>query len=210
MLGILLAKIFKKNIDLQLIKMHNVGLDETILAKVISNNAKFDKSSVLMKKLLRKISISKASLIQYNKQNNILNSNAKAYNSNLNETVLVPVFSKLNSQTELGVKNVKTISDSKKNINFTQLYDQTNNLNILQSNPITHGKVVGLNIRIAGRLQKEPIKPKQTVKTITLGSLSKDRTNFNSSSSFTSKNKKGTFRITIKMGHIRTFVTSSK
>lgn len=50
-LGKLLANIFKKNVDLQLIKLHNVGLDSEVLAKVISLNARFDKSSVLLKKV---------------------------------------------------------------------------------------------------------------------------------------------------------------
>ena len=69
------------------------------------------------------------------------------------------------------------------------------------------GKVVGINIRIAGRLQKEAIKPKQTVKTVSIGSFSKNRANITSQSSFTSKNKKGTFRVTVKMAHSRTFST---
>jgi Mitochondrial ribosomal protein (VAR1) len=207
LLGILLAKILKKNIDLQIVKLHNVGLEETILAKVISENAKFDKSSVLIKKLLRKITVSKASLIQFNKQNKILNNNALTYNSNLHNKISVPVFSKLKN-TELGVKHVNTISDNKKNITLNQLYDQINKVNILQTNPLALGKVVGLNIRIAGRLQKEAIKPKQTVKTVLVGAFSKNRANITSLSSALAKNKKGTFRITVKMAHSRTFSTS--
>jgi hypothetical protein len=214
LLGILLTKIFKKNIDLQIVKLHNVGLQETIIAKVISENAKFDKSSVLIKKLLRKIAISNASLIQFNKQNKILNNNDLVYNSglNLHNTFSVPVFSKLNINKTLrnGVKPINIISDNKKNITLNQLYDQTNKINILHTNPLALGKTVGLNIRIAGRLQKEPIRPKQTVKTITVGSLSKERSNIANLSSITSKNKKGTFRVSVKMAHIRTFSSSTK
>jgi hypothetical protein len=51
LLGTFLSKMFKKNIELQLVKLHNVGLEETILAKIISENARFDKSSVLLKKI---------------------------------------------------------------------------------------------------------------------------------------------------------------
>ena len=104
---------------------------------------------------------------------------------------------------------VEAINNDKKNIRLAQLYDQVNKVQILNSNPLALSKVVGLNIRIAGRLQKEAIKPKQTVKTFTVGSLSKERTNTNSLSSFTSKNKKGTFRITVKMAQSRTFSSSS-
>jgi Mitochondrial ribosomal protein (VAR1) len=204
LLGSLLTKIFKKNIDLQIIKMHNVGLQENILANAISENAKFDKSSVLIKKLLRKIVISNASLIQFNKQNKILNNNYLIYNSNLNNIISVPVFKNLKIK-EQGVKLINTISNRKKNINLNQLYDQTKKVDILHTNPLALGKLVGIKIRIAGRLQKEPIKPKQTVKSITVGSLSKERSNLSNLNSFTSKNKKGTFRVSVKMAHIRTF-----
>ncbi len=206
LLGSLLTKIFKKNIDLQIIKMHNVGLQENIIAKAISENTKFDKSSVLIKKLLRKIAISNASLIQFNKQNKILNNDDLIYNSvgNLNNIISVPVFKKLKIK-EQGVKLINTISNNKKNINLNQLYDQTKKVNILHTNPLALGKLVGIKIRIAGRLQKEPIRPKQTVKIITIGSLSKEKSNSINLSSFTSKNKKGTFRVSVKMAHIRTF-----
>jgi len=51
LLGTLLAQIFNKNIDLQLVKMHNVGLDSEISSQVIALNAKFDKTSTLLKKV---------------------------------------------------------------------------------------------------------------------------------------------------------------
>ena len=104
-----------------------------------------------------------------------------------------------------GVKFINTISESKKNITLNQLYDQSNKFNILHTNPLALGKLAGLKIRIAGRLHKDAIKPKQTVKSITVGSLSKERANITILSSFTSKNKKGTYQVTVKMAHIRTF-----
>jgi hypothetical protein len=205
LLGSLLTKIFKKNIDLQIIKMHNVGLQENIITKVISENAKFDKSSVLIKKLLRKIAISNASLIQFNKQNKILNNNNLMYYSNLHNTISVPVFRKLNINEKIGVQLINTISNSKKKITLNQLYDQTKKINILHTNPLALGKLVGIKIRIAGRLQKDPVRPKQTIKILKVGTLSKERSNSSSFGSFGSKNKKGNYQITIKMAHIRTF-----
>jgi len=206
LLGNLLTKIFKKNIDFQIIKIHNVGLQENIITKVISENAKFDKSSVLIKKLLKKIAISNASLIQFNKQNKILNNNDLVYNSNLHNIISVPVFKKFGLKIKKqGVKLINTISDSKKNITLNQLYDQTKKVDLLHTNPLALGKLVGLKIRIAGRLQKDAIKPKQTIKSITVGSLSKERSNFSGLSYSTSKNKKGAFRVSVKMAHIRTF-----
>jgi hypothetical protein len=195
--------------------MHNVGLQENIIAKVISENAKFDKSSVLIKKLLRKIAISNASLIQFNKQNKILNNNDLVYNSiplpagagHLHNIISVPVFNvkKLKIKEQIGVKQIKAISENKKNIRFNQLHDNINNIASLQTNPLALGKVVGIKIRIAGRLQKDAIKPKQTIKSITIGSLSKERSNLSGLNYSTFKNKKGTFRVSVKMAHIRTF-----
>jgi hypothetical protein len=211
LLGKFLSQIFKKNIELQIIKLHNIGLEETILAKIISENAKFNKSSVLIKKLLRKINVSKASLIQFNKQNNILNGETRVYEPMLYNKVSIPAFSNLNNKNQqLGVKLLDLIDSNKKNIRQAQLYDQINKVQIINSNPLDLGKVVGLNIRIAGRLIKDTVKPKQTVKKITIGSLSKERSNSTGLSAFTSKNKKGCFRITVKMAHNRTFFTSTK
>jgi hypothetical protein len=51
LLGILLTKIFKTNVDVQLIRVHNAGLDSEILAKVIALNARGDKTSTLLKKV---------------------------------------------------------------------------------------------------------------------------------------------------------------
>jgi hypothetical protein len=50
-LGILLTKIFKKNIDIQLIRLHNAGLETEILSKIIALNARETKTSTLLKKI---------------------------------------------------------------------------------------------------------------------------------------------------------------
>jgi len=149
-------------------------------------------------------------LIHFQKQNKIINDNALAYDSNLQNEIVVPMFSKLNNKTHIGVKPVDLISNQKKNITLAQLYDHTKSIQVLHSNPLALGKTVGLNIRIAGRLRADPIKPKQTVKSVSVGNFSKDRANTVSLSSFTTKNRKGTFRITVKMGHSRTFSTSTE
>jgi len=127
----------------------------------------------------------------------------------LHNKILVPFLSKVNNKIP-GVNLVSPISTEKKNISLAQLYDQTKNVNILHTNPLVLGKVVGLNLRVAGRLRADPLRPKQTVKTVTVGSLSKDRSNVSNTGSFTSKNRRGSFRITVKMGQIRTFATSPK
>jgi hypothetical protein len=213
LLGNLLAKIFKKNVEIQLIKLHNVGLDSKILAQAIGLNAKFDKTAILLKKLLRRVSISKASLIHFNKQNSILNGNANVYDVNLYNNSIIPVFSDFNNKTQDRfapvTKPINLIANYKNNVKIAQLHDKIDAVQVLNSNPLSLGKTVGLSIRIAGRLRADPIKPKQTVKSIIVGNFSKERVNTSNISSFTSKNKKGTFRITVKLGQSRTMSTKA-
>jgi hypothetical protein len=148
-------------------------------------------------------------LIQFKKQNNILNSNALGYNIDLANKVIIPDLSELNNKKKIGVKDINLISNSKNNISLAQLHDQVKNVQILNSNSLTLGKTVGLYIRIAGRIKSDPSRPKQTVKKITVGSLSKERSNTFSIGSSIAKNRKGTFKITIKMAHSRTISTNA-
>jgi hypothetical protein len=50
-LGLLLSKILGKNVELQLIRLYNVGLDQNILAQTISSNSKKYKLRILLKNL---------------------------------------------------------------------------------------------------------------------------------------------------------------
>lgn len=58
----------------------------------------------------------------------------------------------------------------------------------------------GLNIKIAGRLMREPIIPRITTKTFEKGARAPGKVNFLDNSSFTGKNKKGAFTIKISSG----------
>lgn len=59
----------------------------------------------------------------------------------------------------------------------------------------------GINIKIAGRLMKYKIIPKKTVKIYKKGSSSKGKINYKNFSRNTTKNKRGTFSISIKAAH---------
>lgn len=60
--------------------------------------------------------------------------------------------------------------------------------------------ISGLNIKIAGRLMREPIIPRLTKKNIAKGARATGKVNFLDISSITSKNKKGAFTIKIVSG----------
>jgi hypothetical protein len=70
--------------------------------------------------------------------------------------------------------------------------------------------MVGISIKIAGRLSKERIKPKQTVTSLKIGNLKTNNNQVSDSYKFTNKNKRGAFTISIKMCHTRNYSTNTR
>jgi hypothetical protein len=60
----------------------------------------------------------------------------------------------------------------------------------------------GFKIKVAGRLLTQRVIPRLTVKTIQRGTLARGKAQFVDSARFTNKNKRGSFSITVTMGHI--------
>ena len=61
--------------------------------------------------------------------------------------------------------------------------------------------LTGINIKLAGRLTRQPMIPRKTVKTIQTGSLARRNTDFLTISKYTAKNRRGIFSYTITIGH---------
>jgi len=59
----------------------------------------------------------------------------------------------------------------------------------------------GINLRIGGRLMTQRLIPKQTIKTIRKGTLSKGKINFLDEARYTNKNKRGAFTLVMSIGH---------
>lgn len=60
----------------------------------------------------------------------------------------------------------------------------------------------GFKIRVAGRLLTQRVIPRLTVKTIQRGTLARGKAKFVDSARFSNKNKRGSFSITVTMGHV--------
>lgn len=60
----------------------------------------------------------------------------------------------------------------------------------------------GLKVRLAGRLLTEKLVPRKTVKTFQVGSLSRGKVNFKTTSRITLKNKRGAYSFTVTTSHI--------
>lgn len=250
----LLLKIFKKEIEVQLIRLYNIGHDPNILARSVSANTKTFNFRFLLSKLWKKISVYKSSKIILQKNRilkNITFSRAqllpienyllKPYssipyvssdvimdlnsnnNSNISSTLnkdLIPFDKYINKLDNTGLNYSKililTPTQGKKTtktgypaqltyqnshklnllIPSSILYDNMDNYKEIITNPVAPAKTTGIRIRLAGRLKTERFKPRKTVQTVQIGSLSQ---NFVNSASFTSKNKKGAFNIKVWM-----------
>jgi len=71
----------------------------------------------------------------------------------------------------------------------------TESANVLASE--LPAQIVGIKIRVSGRLVTERSKPRQTVQTAQIGSFVKDNKSLVDASCFTTKNKKGAFTIKV-------------
>nr|YP_009504987.1 ribosomal protein S3 [Lyophyllum shimeji]AWW14106.1 ribosomal protein S3 [Lyophyllum shimeji] len=76
------------------------------------------------------------------------------------------------------------------------------NLNKLSGNNVNiiPAFLSGITIRVAGRLLTHRVVPRQTVKTTRRGASAKGKINFKDIATYTNKNKRGAFSITVKSG----------
>ena len=88
------------------------------------------------------------------------------------------------------IKKLFTIAKIKKTNNFSNKYS------------IIPSYLSGFKIKVAGRLLTQRVIPRLTVKTIQRGTLARGKAKFVDSARFTNKNKRGSFSITVTMGHI--------
>lgn len=203
----LLFNLFKKEIEIQLVRLYNIGHDPYILAKSVSANTKTFNFRFLLTKLWKKVSVYKSSKI-------ILTKNRILKNITFSSEQLLPIenfflnYNDHNSSQKYTItqntnlnKKTSIINSKKLNINVPSniLYDNIDNYKDIITNPVVPAKTTGIKIRLAGRLKTERFKPRKTVQTVQIGSLSKDLTNCINSAAFTSKNKKGAFNIKVWM-----------
>lgn len=71
----------------------------------------------------------------------------------------------------------------------------TQSLNSLVSQLPSH--IIGIKVRVSGRLMMERSRPRQTVQTAQVGSFAKDNFALVDNASFTTKNKKGAFTVKV-------------
>jgi hypothetical protein len=92
------------------------------------------------------------------------------------------------------IVNTNKVLDKKQYI-YNSLFD---------SKTINPAQLAGLSIRVAGRVLSERVVPRKTVRSLQIGSLARDKASIVNTQRFTTKNKRGTYSITVKTGHLVT------
>lgn len=74
------------------------------------------------------------------------------------------------------------------------------NVNLNRNNNIIPAFLSGINIRVAGRLLTQRVVPRKTVKTVIRGASARSKVNFRDIATYSNKNRRGAYSITIKSG----------
>jgi hypothetical protein len=189
----ILSRFFNKPVEFELIRLHKPYLDSNILINFLSliiNRRDLTRSinKVFKIKSLRSSftpslenSLSRKILLNLIENLKTNKNNLKTNNINLNNSKKLISTDLVNNWLGLTFKNKKN------NLDYTY-------------NSATESFLTGFNIKIGGRLRREPIIPKVTVKKFEKGFTAKGKINYTQMARFTHKNRKGAFSITIKSG----------
>jgi ribosomal protein S3 len=202
----ILSKIFKKNIELQLIKLDYPYHDSSILAEAIGSNSKRYKFRKILDMLWLKAVVKNPAIPAYrlNKKNTykslILKKDEKDSTSELfisNLKNLRQFLAPLNSTAMLMKNYLELKNKIKKDRNKN---NKTKNLNV-NNIIVSPVKLTGIKVRLSGRLRTERIVPRKTVQIGSIGSFAKGFVDNIDSANFTSKNKNGAFNIKVWLSH---------
>jgi len=181
----ILSKFFNKKVELDLIRLHKPYFNSDICVNFLS--LIINRKNV--SKAIQKIFASKSF-------NNLLLPNISNFKFLADST-------SLNLNQELKNKEDNLIRKREKAIqlvdNWFVLSDYFDNNEVITSR-VNNAYLTGINIKISGRLRREPVIPKVTTKKFEKGFTAKGRINYSEMARFTHKNRKGAFSITINAG----------
>lgn len=225
-LSIILKKIFKKEVEFEIIKAQVPFQDSNILAQILGYNANNYKFRRMLKILIPRAVIKNPSKeLSYLPSNrphkqalidplSARRSKEIATYLNLKLKDLNPLFSQPSSYLP------PLFFNKYKKLNESFLLEQNNkkikNLMCLRSEAteslITHtlnsqeklklSYLSGINIKLAGRLMTQSIRPRFTVQNKQEGSLARVKVHLTEKSRFTGKNKRGAYSFTVSLGHV--------
>lgn len=162
-LVLLLSKILKTNVQLEIVRLKYVYHDSNILAQFLGINS-------------HKSTYGKIKNLLWKRVNTQTNSIKTAYPT---------------GPTPVRVPTAEGESSDR----------QTNNQYLYQDDTFPVTKLTGFKIKISGRLARQRVVPKKTVKTTYKGAISPNKYNLVDQATFTGKNKKGAYSIRVWTSH---------
>lgn len=170
-LVVLLSRYLSTNVELDIVRIKYPYYDSNVLAQFIGINGKF-LSFARIKKVLFKNAIIKNKI-----------------------------------KPELQKSSVALVQgNTPANLNLEQVQSQDNTNTVTPNTSVKELRssssiLTGIKFRISGRLAKQRVVPKRTVRKAYKGGVSISKLNLVTSSTYTGKNKKGAFSIRVWLGH---------
>jgi hypothetical protein len=124
-----------------------------------------------------------------------------AYPSSNSNNIGITKLMKLKNKSESKLASLNSSSVNKFFIRVDHKGTINLNLRKINKNKQIASVLMGIKVRIAGRLARQRVVPKRTVKTLYKGAISKSNSNFVDSATYTGKNKKGAFSIRVWLSH---------
>ncbi len=185
-LGLLLSHLLQTHVEVELVRLNYPYHESKILSELVGINGKNLSYSRIKYLLLNKYKILTPVTYIFNKK----------------------VINSISSITPNSILVKKTDDDLfKLNLFNYRLSDNKDLTKSSDSNDYIHCNndlrtyLTGMKLKISGRLAKQKVVPKRTVKTAYKGGISENKYNIVESSTFTHKNKKGAFSIRIWLSH---------
>jgi hypothetical protein len=197
-LSLIFGKIFNKKVEFEIIKVQLPFQDSYILAQILGYNANKYKFRQMLKILLPRAVIKNPSNKRFT--SNVLSAlREKVINNNFLSLMHYPSdisSGKFKDKVKVtsGTRSLDHENISLANLAspITALEEKGENLSYLS----------GINIKLAGRLMTQSIRPRFTVQSLQEGSLARVKVHFIEKSRFTGKNKRGAFSFTVTISHV--------
>jgi len=201
-LCLIFEKIFNKKVEFEIIKAQLPFQDSNILAQILGYNANKYKFRRMLKILIPRAVIKNPSKELLRDQ--VKSSTVYGLNSRNNQLALDN--GEINGLTEINLakKDLNMLISQPSSYLPPFINNKNNNLNA----PITRLKqtsisyLSGMNIKLAGRLMTQSMRPRFTVQNLQEGSLARVKVHFIEKSRFTGKNKRGAFSFSVMISHV--------
>lgn len=189
-LSLYLGTLFNKKVEIEIIKVKIPFQDSNMISQVLGYNAKRYHFYRMWRKLLPKVGINNPSrnLVHLLNKKEEKEERIKKFSIYQSYSYLPPLFSLVNLKSKFSGFNI---------INF-----KNENLNTDPIKTILTSYVSGMNVRLAGRLMTQRMRPRFTVQTKQSGSLARVKVDFTEKARYTGKNKRGAFSFTVSIGHV--------